>query len=74
MLTSEPPKRGLTQRKKAFENNVGEHFLLFQNPHLGGSVVSVSDSWPGGSEFDNRLRQTFFLAYFAPHLRSMWEK
>ena len=31
---------------------------------LGGSVVSVSDSWPGGCEFDPRLRRLFFLAYF----------
>ena len=30
----------------------------------GGSVVNVSDSWPGGCEFDPRLRQTFFPAYF----------
>ena len=31
---------------------------------LGGSVVSVSDSWPGGCEFDPRLRRLFFPAYF----------
>ena len=31
---------------------------------LGGSVVSVSDSWPGGCEFDPRLRRNFFPAYF----------
>ena len=30
----------------------------------GGSVVSVSDSLPGGREFDPRLRPTFFTAYF----------
>ena len=30
-------------------------------PRPGGSVVSVSDSWPGGCEFDPRL---FFPAYF----------
>ena len=30
----------------------------------GGSVVSVSDSWPGGFEFDPRLRRLFFPAYF----------
>ena len=29
-----------------------------------GSVVSVSDSWPGGCEFNPRLRRTFFPAYF----------
>ena len=33
-------------------------------PRLGGSVVSVSDSWPGGCEFDPRLRRLFFPAYF----------
>ena len=33
-------------------------------PRSGGSVVSVSDSWPGGCEFDPRLRQLFFPAYF----------
>ena len=31
---------------------------------LGGSVVSVSDSWPGGYEFDPQLRRLFFPAYF----------
>ena len=30
----------------------------------GGSVVSVSDSRPGGCEFDPRLRRLFFPAYF----------
>ena len=33
-------------------------------PHPGGSVVRLSDSWPGGCEFDPRLRQLFFLVYF----------
>ena len=33
-------------------------------PRSGGSVVSVSDSWPGGCEFDPRLRRLFFPAYF----------
>ena len=37
------------------------HCLL---PRPGGSVVSVSDSWPGGCEFDPRLRRLLFLAYF----------
>ena len=27
-------------------------------------MVSISDSRPGGCEFDNRLKQTFFVAYF----------
>ena len=34
------------------------------NHRLGGSVVSVSDSWPGGCEFDPRLGRLFFPAYF----------
>ena len=29
-----------------------------------GSMVSMSDSGPGGCEFDTWLRQTFFPAYF----------
>ena len=44
-----------------------EHSLSFSpdfEPRPGGSVVSVSDSWPGGCEFDPRLRRTFFPAYF----------
>ena len=35
-----------------------------KKPRLGGSVVSVSDLRPGGCEFDPRLRQLFFPAYF----------
>ena len=35
-------------------------------PRSGCSVVSVSDTWPGGCEFDTRLRRTFFPAYFRP--------
>ena len=39
-------------------------------PHPGGSVVSVSDSWPGGCEFDTRIRRAFFPAYFClSHLK-----
>ena len=30
----------------------------------GGSVVSLSNSWPGGCQFDSWLRRTFFPAYF----------
>ena len=40
---------------------------LVQSKNLsrpGGSVVSVSDSKPGGCEFDPRLRRHFFPAYF----------
>ena len=33
-------------------------------PPRGGSVVSVSESRPGGCEFDPRLRRLFFPAYF----------
>ena len=36
----------------------------YQTPRPGGSVVSVSDSRPGGCEFDPRLSPTFFPAYF----------
>ena len=32
--------------------------------HPGGSVVSVLDSWPGGCEFDPRLRWFLFPVYF----------
>ena len=38
--------------------------ILYERTRLGGSVVSMSDSWPGGCEFDPRLRRLFFLAYF----------
>ena len=41
------------------------------NP-LRGSLIRVSDSWPGGCEFDPQLRQTFIPAYF--HLSPLWEK
>ena len=34
-----------------------------ENPHPDSSMVSVCDSWPGGCEFDTRLRQTVFPAY-----------
>ena len=44
----------LTQHKRS--NHCG--------PHSVGSVVSVSDSRPGGCEFDPRLRRLFFPAYF----------
>ena len=46
-----------------------KHILFFQSlflkgPRQGGSLVSVSDSRPGGCEFDPQLRRLFFLAYF----------
>ena len=59
-------KRNLSQdyAVRLFER----HFLLYliasQAPRPGGSVVSVSDTWPIGCEFDPRLRRTFFPAYF----------
>ena len=39
-------------------------FIPILLPRPGGSVVSVSDSGPGDCEFDIRLRQLFFPAYF----------
>ena len=41
-----------------------DYYLLKNSPRPGGSVVSVSDSWPDGYEFDPWLRQTFFPGYF----------
>ena len=38
--------------------------LSQRRPRPGGSVVSVSDSEPGGCEFDPRLRRLFFPVYF----------
>ena len=38
--------------------------FLKVSPRAGGSAVSVSDSRPGGCEFDPRLRRPFFPAYF----------
>ena len=35
-------------------------------PRQGSSVVSVSDSRPGGCEFDPRLRRTFLSCVFSP--------
>ena len=46
------------------EQKVRPFICLPDKPHPGGSVVSVSDSWPGGCEFDPWLRRTFFLTYF----------
>ena len=36
--------------------------LRFFKVRPGGSVVSMSDSRPGGSEFNPRLKRTFFPA------------
>ena len=38
--------------------------VLDRVPCLGGLVVSVLDSRPGGCEFNPRLRRFFFPAYF----------
>ena len=38
--------------------------LSLDGPGPDGLVVSVSDSLPGGCEFDTQLGQTFFQAYF----------
>ena len=37
---------------------------MLLGPRLVSSVVSVSDSWPGGCEFDSQLRQLVFPLYF----------
>ena len=37
---------------------------IIRGPRPSGSVASVSDSWPGGCEFDPRVRRLFFPAYF----------
>ena len=39
---------------------------MISSPPPGGSVVSVSDSKPGGCEFDPWLRRLFFPTYFRP--------
>ena len=38
--------------------------FYFDLPRPGGSVVSVSESWLGGCEFETRSRRTFLTAYF----------
>ena len=44
-----------------------------QVPHQDGSVVTMSNSWPGGCEFHTWFRQTSFLAYFhlSPLLKNL---
>ena len=50
-------------------------FPLFIESRAGGSVMSVSDLWPGGCEFDLQVTRTFFRRIFASHLSwSMCEK
>ena len=45
-------------------NSCEVHLKKKKKKRPGGSVVSVSDSWPGVCEFDPRLRRLFFPAYF----------
>ena len=49
-------------RKEIDDQSVNQ--LVYQLLRPGGSVVSVSDSRPGGCEFETQLRRTFFPAYF----------
>ena len=51
----------LSEKEKIIVKSI---FLLSHQPHPGGSVVSMSDSWPDGCEFDPQLRRLFFPAYF----------
>ena len=47
------------------EDDPEDTFFLYNGTALnsmGGSVVSVS-SWPGGCEFDTRLRRTFCSSF-----------
>ena len=48
----------------ALNPNTTNQLPGFYLPFLGGSVVSMSDSWSGGYEFETRLRRNFFSAYF----------
>ena len=49
---------------KLFFSLDGSKICLSGKPHLGGSVVSMWDSLPGGCECDARLRRLFALEYF----------
>ena len=54
-----------TDMKKFLKNLVlRNRWSDFEMPCPGGSVVSVSDLWPGGCEIDPRLRRLFFSANF----------
>ena len=71
VLNSQPPGAICEQKIKDTENVDKDHMVLmltyprlnFQ-PRPGGSVVSVSDLWPGGCELETRLSRNFFPAYF----------
>ena len=43
---------------------LGNLSFLSERSWSVGSVVSMSESCPGGCEFDTRLMGTYFLAYF----------
>ena len=45
-------------------NNNNLDWTKLKAPRPDSLVVSMSDSLPGGCEFDPRLRRTFFPAYF----------
>ena len=51
---------------KTMDRSVINRYWLasYYGPRPGGSAVGVLDSWPGGCEFDPRLRRLFFPAYF----------
>ena len=70
-LESSKTSYNYLSKKSNFSSNLSKSkigqwsvFLTYSLPLPGSSVVSVSDSWPGGCEFDPRLRRLFFLAYF----------
>ena len=62
MFTGLPKKYTRTKKKRWVTYK--DSFKGYK-PRPGGSVVSVSDSRPGGCECDPRVRRPFFfLAYF----------
>ena len=56
--------RAAIKTGQLFRKNISEMVFIRARPRPGGSVVSVSDSWLGGCEFDPRLRRLFFPAHF----------
>ena len=57
---NDPEKEGLENIVGKRENAGYQHFLLFPECFF----FSMSDSRPGGCEFDPRSRRLFFPAYF----------
>ena len=55
--------RGRTVVYKSHVDFTDVYYTVAQ-PRPGSSVESVSDSRPGGCEFDPRLRRLFFPAFF----------